>query len=165
MQGFESRFYCSNPEDPTRAHKLRAPGHMTHPNAFIRRHGAAIGPNKTWPILSSTFRYFDLTYSSAWVSVSESLSSPCSSMHSCQIQSQQLCINWTNTFAFSFTTGRRSGLSCSLTVEGSLEGDREILLSVLSQFSLRPAEALIAGYDAHLYVPWILNDILCFTVF
>ena len=60
---------------------------MTHPNDFVRRHRAAIGPNIKRLILSSTFRYFELTCSSARVSISGSLSRPCSTVRSCHILS------------------------------------------------------------------------------
>lgn len=112
---------------------------MTQPNAFARRHGTAIGLNITRLILSSTFRYFDLTYSSAQMSVSGSLSNPSSGTRSCQMLSRQLCIRWTKTIwrtaTFSSSTRRPgSKIFHSLIMDGSLEGDCEKLSTVLPPF-------------------------------
>lgn len=104
---------------------------MTHPKAFLRRHCTVVGLGITRLILSSTFRYFDLTYSSARVSFYSS-----SSRNELLPDLSSFALGGQNYLkdSLSCSSGSGHGVGSSHFVEESLESDCEKLSTVLPFF-------------------------------
>lgn len=151
--GFEERFYRRSSRDPTRAHKLAAARLVTQPNAFVRRHCTAIGPNITQLILSSTFRYFDLTYSSARVSISGRLSSSSSQILSA-LDGPKL-----SEAQSVFLAVQAKVWDLLLTHNGGVTWGR---LKSSQQSPLLPTGALVAGFNWSCSGLCMLCYVLCF---